>query len=118
MKKFTGISLNYLVATALIVSGTLKLIGFEPYQNMIMELSPHYFDNIYVLGVVAILSGMLLALPKTFTLGCLASLVFFGGTIAAHMQHGDNYLPQLVFVLLTILMAYLKRPDWFDARKN
>ena len=113
IKKIVGNSINYFISIALIISGILKLIGFEPYKEMIMELSPHYFENIYLLGIIAIMSGMLFAIPKTFTIGFIATLVFLGGTISAHMQHGDNYIPQIIFVILTVLSAYLKRTGWF-----
>ena len=116
-KKRIGNSINYFIAVALIISGALKLIGFEPYKEMIEELSSHYLENIYLLGIIAIGTGLLFAIPKTFTIGFIVTLVFLGGTIAAHMQHGDNYLPQIIFVLLTILSAYLKRPAWFKEER-
>jgi hypothetical protein len=112
-KIITGNIINYLLSTVLIISGTLKLVGFEPYKEMIMKLSPHYFENIYLIGVVALVAGILFAIPKTFIYGFIATLVFLGGTISAHMQIGDNFIPQIVFVLLTVLTAYLKRPEWF-----
>lgn len=105
--------LNYVIATALIISGTLKLIGVAPYTSMIQELSPYYYSNIYLLGIIAIASGLLFVIPRTFTYGLIATLVFLGGTISAHMQHGDMYVPQVVFVLSTAFVAYAKKPDWF-----
>lgn len=111
--KIAGNSINYFISGALIISGILKLIGFEPYSEMIMDLSPHYFEQINLLGIIAIITGVLFAIPKTFTLGFIATLVFLGGAISAHMQHGDNFMPQLVFVLLTSLTAYIKRNEWF-----
>ncbi len=108
-----GNGINYLISIALISSGLLKLTGFEPYQKMIMRLSAHYYEHIYLLGFIAIISGILFIIPKTFTFGFIAVLVFLGGTISAHMQIGDNFIPQIVFVLLTALTARLKRPQWF-----
>ena len=112
-KNIIGNIINYLLSTVLIISGILKLIGFEPYKEMIMQLSPYYFENIYLIGIVALVTGVLFAIPKTFIYGFIAALVFFGGTISAHMQAGDNFIPQVVFVILTALTAYLKRPGWF-----
>ena len=108
-KNIVGNIFNYFIASVLIISGTLKLIGFEPYKEMIMRLSPYYFENIYLLGRIAILAGVLFAIPKTFTFGFIVTLVFLGGTISAHMQIGDNYISQIVFVLLTVFTAYLKK---------
>ncbi|MFT5822632.1 MAG: hypothetical protein ACI8ZM_003888 [Crocinitomix sp.] len=116
-KKQIGTVLQYIIAISLIVSGTLKLIGVAPYVNMIQELSPEYYNNIYLLGGIAIIAGFLFIIPRTFTIGAIASFVFLGGTISAHMQHGDNYLPQLIFVLLAGLAVLLKRPAWFSSQK-
>jgi uncharacterized protein YjeT (DUF2065 family) len=115
-KRIIGNSINYLLSTVLIISGILKLIGFEPYKEMIIRLSPHYYDNIYLIGIVALAAGILFAIPKTFALGFIAVLVFLGGTISAHMQIGDNFIPQIVFVALTALTALLKRPEWFKRK--
>ena len=113
-KNRIGNGINYFLSTVLIISGTLKLIGFEPYMEVIKGLNPNYYENIYLIGFVAIISGALFAIPKTFTFGFIATLVFLGGTISAHMQAGDIFIPQIVFVLLTALSAYLKRPEWFN----
>ena len=108
-----GNGINYLLSSVLIISGTLKLIGFEPYMEVIKGLSPNYYNNIYLIGMVALVSGVLFVIPRTFTIGFIATLAFLGGTISAHMQAGDSFIPQVVFVLLTATVAYLKRPEWF-----
>ena len=112
-KNTIGNILNYVMSALLVISGTLKLIGFEPYMEVIKGLNPNYYDNIYLIGFVALASGILFVIPKTFTYGFIAALVFLGGTISAHMQAGDVFIPQIVFVILTSLTAYLKRPEWF-----
>ncbi len=112
-KKMIGNGINYLLSTVLIISGTLKLVGFEPYMEVIKSLNPNYYENIYLIGFVALLSGVLFAIPRTFTFGFITTLAFLGGTISAHMQAADNFIPQIVFVCLTGLTAYLKKPEWF-----
>jgi len=115
-KNSIGNGLNYFLSAVLIISGTLKLVGFEPYKEMIIRLSPHYYENIYLIGIVAIVAGVLFLIKRTFTFGFIATLVFLGGTISAHMQIGDNFIPQIVFVYLTAITAYLKRPEWFKSK--
>lgn len=110
-----GNGLNYFLSAVLVISGTLKLVGFEPYMEVIKGLNPAYYANIYLIGFVALGSGILFAIPKTFTYGFIATLAFLGGTISAHMQAGDVFIPQIVFVILTGLTAYLKRAEWFNA---
>jgi len=114
--KNIGNGINYLLSAVLIISGTLKLISFDPYMEVIKGLNPNYYENIYLIGLVAIISGILFAIPRTFTFGFIATLVFLGGTISAHMQAADNFIPQIIFVILTGLVAYLKRPEWFEKR--
>jgi hypothetical protein len=115
-RNMIGNGINYLLSAVLIISGTLKLIGFEPYMDVIKSLNPNYYENIYLIGFVAIISGILFAIPRTFAFGFIATLAFLGGTISAHMQAADNFIPQIVFVILTGLTAYLKRPEWFERR--
>ena len=109
-----GTGINYFLSAVLVISGTLKLIQFAPYMEVVKTLNPAYFENIYLIGFVALISGILFAIPKTFTYGFIAALAFLGGTISAHMQAGDLFIPQIVFVILTGLTAYLKKPDWFS----
>ncbi len=108
-----GTAFNYFIAMVLIVSGLLKLIGIKGYVEMINDLSPYYGNNIHLLGITAVIAGVLLIIPRYFFYGFILSLVFFGGTISAHMQHGDNYLPQVIFVLLTVAVAHIKKPTWY-----
>ncbi|MEL6537532.1 MAG: DoxX family protein [Bacteroidota bacterium] len=108
-----GNGLQYFLSLALIVSGLLKVVGYPPYLEMITELSSEYYHYRYLLGIIALAAGTLFAIPRTFTLGFITVLVFLGGTISAHMQHGDPFLPQVVFVMLTVLAAFLKRKHWF-----
>lgn len=116
-KLIIGNITNYLMSFILISSGIMKLIKFEPYMEVIKDLNPNYYENIYLIGFVALISGVLFAIPKTFTIGFIASLVFLGGTISAHMQAADNFIPQIVFVYLVAITAFLKRPEWFKKQK-
>jgi hypothetical protein len=109
-----GAGINYFLSAVLIISGTLKLIQFEPYMEVVKTLNPEYYENIYLIGFVALISGVLFLIPKTFTFGFISTLAFLGGTISAHMQAGDLFIPQIVFVILTGLTAYLKKPEWFN----
>ena len=117
-KNRIGNILNYFLSAILIISGTLKLVGFKPYKEMILRLSPHYYENIYLLGIVAIVAGVLFSVRKTFVFGFIATLVFLGGAISAHMQIGDNFITQIVFVYLTVFTAFLKKPEWFKSKKQ
>lgn len=111
-----GNGLNYFMSIVLIISGILKLVKQEGYMEVIKDLNMHYYDNIYLIGFVTLISGMLFAIPRTYFIGFIATLVFLGGTISAHMQHGDPYIAQIGFVVITVLSAFFKRREWFLAK--
>lgn len=48
-------------------NGRLGGMVFEPYMEVIKGLGPNYYGNVYLIGIVAVVSGILLAIPKTFT---------------------------------------------------
>jgi hypothetical protein len=102
-----------IVSSSLIMSGLLKLIGVSDYVSMINELSTEYAQNIYLLGIIAIISGTLFLIPRTFIFGFISTLVFMGGTISAHMQHGDVYIAQIAFVIMIVFTARIKKSEWF-----
>jgi hypothetical protein len=115
--KITGNMINYLIGGILILSGFLKLIGLEDYLNVIKELNPNFLSQIYIIALVEMLAGALFIIPRLFAYGYAFTLVFFGGTIAAHMQHGDPIFVQIIFVLLTIAVAHIKKTEWFSCKK-
>ena len=108
-----GNGINYFLSSVLVISGILKLIRFEPYMKIIKGLNLNYYQYIILIGLVAVLSGILFAIPKTFIYGFIATLVFLGGTVSAHMQAGDVFISQIIFILLTVLTAYFKKQEWF-----
>jgi hypothetical protein len=112
------ILLNYLIGGVLIATGIMKLLEVEEYVKMLMELHPNYVNNLSLIGTVGVVSGVFFIIPRTFTYGFVSVLVYFGGTISAHMQHGDPFIAQVVFVLLTIAVAHLRHPEWFNGRKG
>lgn len=117
-KKIIGVGLQYLIATILIVSGLLKVLKVPFYQKMLIKLNPNFNEQILLLGAVSLICGILLIIPQTFLLGYISAFVFFGGTIAAHLQHGDTILPQLLFVTITGVSLYFKKREWFYYRKE
>ncbi|WP_298511255.1 hypothetical protein [uncultured Kordia sp.] len=114
VKRIVDNVFHYSIAMILISSGLLKIAHVDFYQNILLELHPVYHENMLLLGVIAVVSGLLLCFKKTYIYGFIMSLVFFGGTIAAHMQHKDIYIPQIVFVLVLVYVTYRKNSVWFQ----
>jgi hypothetical protein len=63
-----------------------------------------------LIGVGAILTALLLLIPRTSSLGILLTSSFWGGAICIHMAHGEPYLFQAVVLALSWTGAYLRNP--------
>jgi hypothetical protein len=65
-------------------------------------------DQVRLIGAGAILTALLLLMPRTSSLGILLTSSFWGGAICIHMAHGEPYLLQAVLLVLSWAGAYLR----------
>jgi hypothetical protein len=108
----TGWVLHGLVAFVLIGSGSAKLL--KPPKPVIDNFTKwHLLDRLKMIGAGELVTGILLAVPRTSPLGILAASANWGGAITVHMAHDDPYLPPAVFLLLVWVGAALKYPALF-----
>jgi hypothetical protein len=63
-----------------------------------------------LIGSGALLTALLLLIPRTSSLGVLLTSSFWGGAICIHMAHGEPYLFQAVLLVLSWAGAYLRNP--------
>jgi hypothetical protein len=63
-----------------------------------------------LIGTGALLSALLLLIPRTSSLGIFLTSSFWGGAICIHMAHGEPYLFQAVTLVLSWTGAYLRNP--------
>ena len=64
-------------------------------------------EQLRLIGCGEMITGILLIVPWTSSLGVLLASGFWGGTILAHMSMHDTYIPQSVILALTWLGALL-----------
>ncbi|HYP85303.1 DoxX family protein [Variovorax sp.] len=85
-----------------LVAGAMKETGFAPHLSS-------------AIGLIAIVSAVLYAIPKTSVLGAILSTAFLGGAICAHVRLGDFVSPaQAVSLALGIaswVSLYLRSPE-------
>ena len=105
--KITGLDLHVLIGGLLIVTGWQKISGMLPPDALAKYgLSEH----MRLIGAGAFLAALLLLMPRTLSLGVLLTSAFWGGAICIHMAHGEPYLVQAVFLVLSWVGAYLRNP--------
>jgi hypothetical protein len=105
--KIAGLVLHILIGGLMIFTGLEKILGFVP-----PEVLAKYGlgEQVRLIGAGALLSAVLLLIPRTSSLGILLTSSFWGGAICIHMAHGEPYLIQAMLLVLSWAGAYLRNP--------
>jgi hypothetical protein len=111
-KKTAGWILHALIAAILLPAGAGNLFGLMAAEEVAkMGLN----GWIEVIGVGAVISAILLVVPRTVSLGVLLTTSFWAGTISFHMSRGEPFVFQAVLLLATWAGAYLRVPAMFGS---
>ena len=110
--RIAGLVLHLLIGGVMILTGSQKILGLTPPEALARY---GLGEQMRLIGVGAILSALLLLVPRTSSLGLLLTSSFWGGTICIHMAHGEPYLFQAVVLVLTWVGAYLRNPATFGS---
>ena len=105
--QIAGLVLHVLIAGLLIVTGSQKVLGSAPPEALVRY---GLGDQARLIGAGALLTALLLLIPRTSSLGILLTSSFWGGTICIHMAHGEPYVFQAVLLVLSWGGAYLRNP--------
>jgi hypothetical protein len=102
-----GLVLHILVAGLLIFTGSQKVLGLVPPEALAKY---GLAEQVRLIGAGALITALLLLIPRTSSLGVLLASAFWGGAICIHMAHGEPYLFQTVLLVLSWAGAYLRNP--------
>jgi hypothetical protein len=105
--KIVGLVLHILIGGLMIFTASQKLLGLVPPEALAKY---GLGEHIRLIGTGALLSAVLLLIPRTSSLGVLLTSSFWGGAICTHMAHGEPYVFQAVMLALSWLGAYLRNP--------
>ena len=105
--KVVGLVLHILIGGLLVFTGSVKVLGPVPPEALVKF---GLGEQARLIGAGAILCALLLLIPRTSPLGTLLTSSFWGGAICIHMAHGEHYLLQTVFLVLSWVGAYLRNP--------
>ena len=103
--KIAGLVLHVLVGGLLVFTGSQKVLGSVPPEALVRY---GLGEQARLIGAGAILSALLLLIPRTSSLGILLASSFWGGAICIHMAHGEPYLIQAALLVLSWAGAYLR----------
>jgi hypothetical protein len=105
--KIAGLILHVLIGGLLIFTGSQKVLGAAPPEALVKF---GLGEQARLIGAGAILTALLLLIPRTSSLGILLASAFWGGAICMHMAHGEPYIFQGVMLALSWAGAYLRNP--------
>jgi hypothetical protein len=102
-----GLVLHILIGGLMIFTGSQKILGLVPLENLAKY---GLAEQMRLIGAGAVLTALLLLIPRTSSLGILLASGFWGGAISIHMAHGEPYIFQSVMLVLLWVGAYLRNP--------
>jgi hypothetical protein len=105
--KVAGLVLHILIGGLLILTGSQKVFGSAPPEVLVKF---GLGEQARLIGAGAVLTALLLLIPRTSSLGILLASAFWGGALCIHMAHGSPYLFQTVLLVLSWAGAYLRNP--------
>ena len=105
--KIAGLALHILIGGLMILTGSEKVLGMVPPEALAKY---GLGEQVRLIGAGALLSALLLLIPRTSSLGILVTSSFWGGAICIHMAHGEPYLFQAGMLVLLWAGAYLRNP--------
>jgi len=80
-----------------------------------------YPDHFYlVIGVLEVLGGVSLLIPKMTGYGAALLAVIMGGAYLTHLTHHEtpNAIATAVFMIILGLLAYGRRPEWIRPKQE
>ena len=109
-QKVAGWVLVSLVSAALAFAGAGKVFGFAPPEVVEAMTKAGIADHIPLIGTGALVTSLLLFLPRTASLGVLLASSYWGGAILFHLVAGGSFLPPAVLLVMTWAGTALRGP--------
>jgi hypothetical protein len=109
VRALAGWILTGLLSLLFIASAAGKLLRAEPVVEVMSKWG--LGDQVLLIGVGELVCAALFLIPRTHSLGLLLLSAYMGGAIVTHMQHGEAYVAQSVFLVLIWVAGYLRNPE-------
>jgi hypothetical protein len=101
----TGWILSGIVIAFMIFDAAGTLFAIEPLKKATLEIG-YPLDLMWLIGALALISGVLYAIPATCVLGAIILTGFLGGAIASHLRVAGTLTPEMIVSLLLGVLAW------------
>jgi hypothetical protein len=106
-RTIAGLVLHVPIGGLLVVTGSQKVFGSVPPEALVRY---GLGEQARLIGAGAIVTALLLWIPRTLGPGSLLVSAFWGGAICIHLAHGESYLLQAVLLVLSWAGTCLRSP--------
>ena len=113
--RISGLIVHILIGALLIFAGALKLFFTLPKESAEELAKMGVGDHLTLIGAGELITGILLIVPMTSSLGVLLTSGFWGGVICFHLTHDKSVVPWSIALLLTWIAAFLREPAMFSS---
>ena len=102
-----GSVMSGLVIAFMLLDAGMKLVPLNIVIRTTAELGyPPSPELARGLGIVALVSTMLYAIPRTAMLGAILLSAYMGGTVAAHLRVGNPLFTHMLFGVYLAILAW------------
>ncbi len=113
--KIAGLVLHVLIGGLMIFASLGKVTGTPPAEVLEMLKKTGLDEQLRLIGFGELITGILLIVPWTASIGVLLASAFWGGAICTHMGMHTSYVFQSVLLAVTWVGAYLRLPEMFSS---
>ena len=106
--KWTGRVLSTLIVLPMALGGVMNLARTQMVIEGTTKMG-YPLSSIVPIGLAALVSAILYAVPRTAVLGAILLTGYFGGAVATHVRAGENnWFIAVLFGVVTWLGLYLR----------
>jgi uncharacterized membrane protein (UPF0182 family) len=109
---WTGYVLSAIPTLLILMGAVMNLSGSKQAVEGAAEMG-YPASSVPVIGVLALITAVLYAVPKTAVLGGLFVTAYFGGAVATHIRAGQSLawcLPAVIVCAICWIGLYLREP--------
>jgi DoxX-like family len=104
-----GWGITSLVAALMVVDGVAKIL--KPPAIVEGTTALGYPESVIVgIGIAALCSAVLFAIPRTSIVGAILLTAYLGGAVASHVRAGEPFFAAVIFAVVMWIGLLLREP--------
>jgi len=108
-RRYIGYALSVLPSAMIIMSGMMKVMGFQPILDSMEVLDLDEYT--YIIGILEIVCVIIYWIPKTSNIGFFLLCSYAGGIIASELSLGGSATSGIVVASLFYIGTMLRKPS-------